>query len=61
MYNNIKKMFADSSLKTDIKNDKREIRIAIDSNSAVAPEQMFLKPYGFHVISLCDISTNLET
>jgi uncharacterized protein (TIGR02246 family) len=45
MLNNIKQMFADSSLKFDITIDKREIRIARDGNSAVALEQMFLKPF----------------
>jgi len=46
MYNNIRQMFADTSLKTDITIDKREIRIAKDGNSAVALEQMFMKPFG---------------
>jgi ketosteroid isomerase-like protein len=45
MYNNIRQMFTDTSLKIDITIDKREIRIAKDCNSAVALEQMFLKPY----------------
>jgi ketosteroid isomerase-like protein len=45
MYNNIKQMFTDTSSKIDIKIDKREIRIAKDGNSAIALEQMFLKPY----------------
>jgi len=45
MYNNIRQMFADTSLKIDITIDKREIRIAKDGNSAIALEQMFLNPY----------------
>ena len=45
MYNTIKQMFADTSLKIDITIDKCEIRIAKDGNSAVALEQMFMKPY----------------
>jgi ketosteroid isomerase-like protein len=45
MYNTIKQMFADTSLKIDITIDKREIRVAKDGNSAVALEQMFMKPF----------------
>lgn len=45
MYNTIKQMFADTSLKIYITVDKREIRIAKDGNSAVALEQMFMKPF----------------
>ncbi len=45
MYNNIKQMFADSEFIIDITIDKREIRIAKDGNSAIALEQMFLKPF----------------
>jgi ketosteroid isomerase-like protein len=45
MYNNIRQMFADTSLKIDITIDKREIRIAKDGNSAIVLEQMFLNPY----------------
>jgi ketosteroid isomerase-like protein len=45
MYNNIRQMFADTSLKIDITIDKREIRIGKDGNSAIALEQMFMKPY----------------
>jgi uncharacterized protein (TIGR02246 family) len=45
MYNTIKQMFADTSLKTDITIDKREIRIAKDGNSAIALEQMFMNPF----------------
>ncbi|MBN2435997.1 MAG: nuclear transport factor 2 family protein [Spirochaetes bacterium] len=44
MYNNIRKMLADTSFKIDITIDKREIRVAPDGNSAIALEQMFLKP-----------------
>jgi len=45
MYNTIKQMFADTLLKIDITVDKREIRVAKDGNSAVALEQMFMKPF----------------
>jgi len=45
MYNTIKQMFADTSLKIDITIDKREIRISKDGNSAIALEQMFMKPF----------------
>jgi len=45
MSNTIKQMFADTSLKIDITIDKRVIRIAKDGNSAIALEQMFMKPY----------------
>jgi len=45
LYNNIRQMFADTSLKIDITIDKREIRIAKDGNSAIALEQMFMKPF----------------
>jgi ketosteroid isomerase-like protein len=45
MYNTIKQMFANTSLKIDITIDKREIRIAKDGNSAIALEQMFMKPF----------------
>ena len=45
MSNTIKQMFADTSLKIDITIDKRVIRIAEDGNSAIALEQMFMKPY----------------
>jgi ketosteroid isomerase-like protein len=63
MYNNIRQMFADTSLKIDITIDKREIRIADDGNSAVALEQMFLKPYSqkipvrniYHLVKVNDI------
>lgn len=44
VYNTIKQMFADTSLKIDITVDKREIRIARDGNSAIAMEQMFMRP-----------------
>jgi ketosteroid isomerase-like protein len=63
MYNTIKQMFADTSLKIDITIDKREIRIAKDGNSAVALEQMFMKPYSqkipvraiYHLLKVNDI------
>jgi len=45
MYNTIKQTFADTSLKIDITIDKLVIRIAKDGNSAIALEQMYLKPY----------------
>jgi ketosteroid isomerase-like protein len=43
MYNSLKQMFADTSLKIDITIDKRVIRVAKDGNSAIALEQMFMK------------------
>ncbi len=45
MYNTVKRMFGNTELKTDITVDKREIRIAGDGNSAIALEQMYLKPF----------------
>lgn len=45
MYNTVKQMFANTELKIDITVDKREIRIARDGNSAIALEQMFMKPF----------------
>jgi uncharacterized protein (TIGR02246 family) len=45
MYNTVKQMFANTELKTDITVDKREVRIARDGNSAIAFEQMFMKPF----------------
>ena len=45
MHNTVKQMFTNPELKTDIKVDKREIRIARDGNSAIALEQMLLKPF----------------
>ena len=45
MYNTVKQMFANTELKMDITVDKREIRIARDGNSAIALEQMFMKPF----------------
>jgi len=45
MYNTIKQTLADTSFKIDITIDKREIRVARDGNSAIALEQMFMKPY----------------
>jgi uncharacterized protein (TIGR02246 family) len=45
MAENIRKMFTDTVLKTDVKIDKRIIRVAGDGNSAIALEQMFLEPY----------------
>jgi hypothetical protein len=38
-------MFGNTDLKIDISVDKREIRVASDGNSAIAFEQMFMKPY----------------
>jgi hypothetical protein len=38
-------MFANTALKIDVTVDKREIRIARDSNSAIALEQMFMQPF----------------
>ena len=63
MYNNIRQMFADTSLKIDITIDKREIRIAKDGNSAIALEQMFMKPFSqkipvrniYHLVKINDI------
>lgn len=63
MYNNIKQMFSDTSLKADITIDKREIRISKDGNSAIAFEQMYLKPYSqrlpvrtvYHLVKTNDI------
>jgi ketosteroid isomerase-like protein len=63
MYNTIKQMFADTSLTLDITVDKREIRIAKDGNSAVALEQMFMKPFSqkipvrtiYHLVKINDI------
>jgi ketosteroid isomerase-like protein len=62
MYNNIRQMFADTSLKIDITIDKREIRIAKDGNSAIALEQMFMKLYSqkipvrtvYHLVKIND-------
>lgn len=45
MYNTVKQVFANTELKIDITVDKREIRIARDGNSAIALEQMFMKPF----------------
>ena len=45
MYNTVKQMFANAELQIDITVDKREIRIARDGNSAIALEQMFLRPF----------------
>ena len=63
MSNTIKQMFADTSLKIDITIDKRVIRIAKDGNSAIALEQMFMKPYSqkipvrniYHLVKVNDI------
>lgn len=62
MYNNIRQMFTDTSLMPDITIDKREIRIAKDGNSAIALEQMFLKPFSqklpvrniYHLVKIND-------
>jgi ketosteroid isomerase-like protein len=61
--NTIKQMFADTSLKIDITIDKRVIRIAKDGNSAIALEQMFMKPFSqkmpvrniYHLVKVNDI------
>jgi len=45
MYNTVKQMFANTELIIDVTVDKREIRIARDGNSAIAIEQMFMKPF----------------
>jgi uncharacterized protein (TIGR02246 family) len=63
LYNSIEQVFADTSLKIDITIDKREIRIAKDGNSAIALEQMFMKPYSekipvrniYHLVKVNDI------
>jgi len=63
MYNSIRPMFADTSFKIDITIDKRLIRIAKDGNSAVALEQMFMKPFSqkipvrniYHLVKINDI------
>ena len=63
LYSNIRQMFADTSLKTDITIDKREIRIANDGNSAIALEQIYLIPYShkipvrniYHLVKVNDI------
>jgi ketosteroid isomerase-like protein len=44
MYKTIKQMFANADLKTDITVDERIIRIARDGKSAIALEQMFMRP-----------------
>jgi ketosteroid isomerase-like protein len=63
MYNSIRPMFADTSFKIDITIDKRLIRIAKDGNSAIALEQMFMKPFSkkipvrniYHLVKINDI------
>ena len=63
MSNNIKQMFVNTSFEMDITIDKRVIRIAKDGNSAIALEQMFLKPYSqkipvrniYHLVKVNDI------
>ena len=45
MYNTVKQMLANAEIVLDITIDKREIRIAGDGNSAIAFEQMYLKPF----------------
>jgi ketosteroid isomerase-like protein len=63
MYNNIRQMFADTSLKIDITIDKREIRVAKDGNSAIALEQMSMNPFSqkipirniYHLVKTNDI------
>jgi ketosteroid isomerase-like protein len=49
MLRTLKQTLADTSLKIDITIDKRLIRIAKDGNSAIALEQMFLKPYSLKI------------
>lgn len=63
MSSTLKQMFADTSLKIDFTIDKRVIQIAKDGNSAIALEQMFLKPYSqkipvrniYHLVKVNDI------
>jgi ketosteroid isomerase-like protein len=63
MYNNIRLMFVDTSFKIDITIDRLEIRIAKDGNSAIALEQLFMKPYSqkipvrniYHLVKVNDI------
>jgi ketosteroid isomerase-like protein len=63
MFNTINQMFADTSIKIDITIDKRVIRIAKDGNSAIALEQMVMKPYSqkipvrniYHLVKVNDI------
>jgi len=63
IYNTIKQMFANTELETDITVDKREVRIARDGNSAIALEQMFMKPFSqkipvrtvYHLVKVKDI------
>jgi ketosteroid isomerase-like protein len=63
LYNNISQAFADSAFKVDITIDRREIRIARNGNSAIALEQMFLKPVSqkiplrniYHLVKVRDI------
>jgi len=63
MYNTIKQMFANPELKIDITVDKRVIRISGDGNSAIALEQMYLKPFSqkipvrtvYHLVKVRDI------
>jgi hypothetical protein len=63
MSNNIKQMFADTSFMIDITVDKQVIRIAKDGNSAIALEQMYMKPYSrkipvrniYHLVKVNDI------
>lgn len=45
MYNSIKQMFANSDFKPAIIVNKREIRVSRSGKSAIAFEQMFLKPF----------------
>lgn len=45
MYSTIKQMFAGTEPGPEIKVDKREIRISGDGNSAIAFEQMYMKPF----------------
>jgi len=61
--NTVRQMLADTSLMTDITIDRREIRIAKDGNSAIALEQMFMKPFSqkipvrniYHLVKVNDI------
>jgi ketosteroid isomerase-like protein len=45
LYNSVRQMLADTSFHFDVTVDRREIRIARDGNSAIAIEQMVVKPF----------------
>ena len=63
IYDALKQMFADTSLKIDVTIDKRLVRVAKDGKSAIALEQMFMKPYSekmavrniYHLVKVNDI------